>query len=394
MPESVPPPAAPSTPVPVPPTAVPSTPVPVPPPAAPTPDPVPTAAFSAGWLVARLHQPLSATESPSEGLKTIAELVPADRVELYLERLEKLLAGPLARVVAPLSTSPQAGPAAKALDTSALRARWNERQGNDTAAFGAAVGGFHVELLTRLTVGDRQYGSAYSLGQSLCDTCSPKDLPSLEAGMSKSRLSRIQAWLATLSACLPSLSATAVSQGLDHWAAWLQVHPDQVDNSGNGSPESQKVIDAIRAQGEHWRSLLAGERNASSLLTPEAYVAAGEAALQRGGVIARRIIVHFWWAVLIIVLATAGTIVVALRNTQGAAKLWGVALSLLASLGITGTSVRSIARQLTTQAGRTLFNLEEADAIGWAVTYLPAISPSRSQQRQLRRAGVEPPRVT
>ena len=123
-------------------------------------------------------------------------------------------------------------------------------------------------------------------------------------------------------------------------------------------------------------------------------MAAGEAALHRGGIIARRIIVHFWWAVLVIGLATAGTIVVALRNAEGAAKLWGVALSLLASLGITGTSVRAIAKQLTTQAGRSLFNLEEADAIGWAVTYLPAISPSRSQQRQLRQAGVEPPRVT
>ena len=158
-------------------------------------------------------------------------------MELYLERLEKLLAGPLAQVVAPLSTSPQAGPAAKTLDTSALRARWNERQGNDTAAFGAAVGGLHVELLTRLSVVDRQYGSAYSLGQSLCDTCWPKDLPALQAGMSKSRLSRIQASLATLSACLPRLSATAVSQGLDHWAAWLQVHAGAADNSGNASAD-------------------------------------------------------------------------------------------------------------------------------------------------------------
>ena len=107
-----------------------------------------------------------------------------------------------------------------------LRARWNERQGNDTAAFGAAVGGFHVELLTRLSVMDRQYGSAYSLGQSLCDTCWPKDLPTLKAGMSKSRLSSIQASLATLSGCLPVYKPTAVSQGLDHWAAWLQVHSD------------------------------------------------------------------------------------------------------------------------------------------------------------------------
>src|SRR6202012_895028 len=146
---------------------------------------------------------------------------------------------------------------------------------------------------------------------------------------------------------------------LDHWAAWVEVtKPAAADPS---------IESALQAQGVHWYSLLTGAKDPTSLLTPDACVEAGEAALHRAGHIALRVIVHFWWLLLILALAAAGIIFVAFRYTGATGQLWSPAGSLLAAVGISGASIRAPAKNLATKEGRTLFELEEVDAIGWAI---------------------------
>ena len=342
------------------------------------PDPVPRAAFSAGWLMAQLHgQTLKDRVDAKVPLPAFEELGRADLVELALERLERLLGKELAGQHTPV-------PHQRPLTVEPLRKSWDAAHPERTDALRQAIEEFHRHLLTRLTVTDHRYGSAYSLGRSLSDTCWPPDEEQLRHRFHKSRLSELQTWLADLGGSLPELSAPAVSQGLDHWEAWLHFH------TGLGK-EAPKVIKALNSQGEHWRSLLAGDKDPTSLLTPEAYVQAGEAALHRAGRMARRIVVHFWWLFLLILVATAGVVFLSLRYAEGAAKVWATGLSLLASFGVTGTTLRTAGRRLATQAGHTLFELEEADAVGWAATWLPPTSDGPLLRRRLRKAGVAPP---
>ena len=348
---------------------------------APPADPAVNAGFSAGWLIAQLHGPiLTRPVTASAALPTVRELARADRIALTFDQLDALLTGPLA---SKLPT--QHGH--HAVTTDALRSAWSSEMPNNLDDLRTAVETMHRALLARLTVANGTVGSAYSLGRSLSDTCwLPHNRDDFATQFNKYRLANLQGWLADVAPHLPKLVAGAVSAGLDHWAAWLSVHND-LDWNADG----RTVENAARAQGEHWRSLLAGDKDPISLLSPEGYVEAGEAALRRAGAIIRRAAAAFWMPLAVVAAATVLVLGLSLYYSAGTAKVWTSLASIAAGLGVTGKSLQTAAKRLASDASKPLLELADSDAIGWAATYLPAVNTTRTQQRHLRRHGIASP---
>jgi hypothetical protein len=338
------------------------------------------AAFSAGWLVAQLHGPILERPVVSESpLPTVNELGRPNRIALTLDQLDAILADPIATVL-------PAGD--ESVTATALRAAWNPAKPGETEALRIAAETLHIQLLMCLEVGDAAAGAAYMLGRSLSDTCwLPRDRDSFDREFEKFRIANLQRWLSQIEADLPTHAAQAVSEGLDRWVAWLTIHTEAATWS-----EHQSVIErAVRAQGERWRALLSGDVDAVAGLTPEAWVWAAEAALHRASRLVRRTAAHFWGALLGLGLATAATLAVIFVFTAGAAKAWGTALSLAASVGITGTSLKAAAKRLAVGATTPFLNAVETDAIVWATTCLPPVVDDSKKRRRLNKLGVAPP---
>ena len=335
-------------------------------------DPAVAAAFSAGWLVAQLHGPMqTAPLSGTAALPTARELCRADRVRLALDELDTLLGGPLADVVAGdiAITTP------------------SDRGGSDDT-FVKHLEALHIELLIRLTVAGHRLGDAYSLGRSLSDTCwLPCSKDDFRREFTRTRLGRLQGWLTDLSGDLPPCAAAVVAQSLDHWADWVAVHADLDDREW-----LRRVAPAAKAQGDHWRSLLVGDKDPAALLTPEAYVQAGEQALQRATKIVWSVIRHLRGVLVVVAVAMAAAMAVALRYAGGTAKVWGSLVPLAAGFGVTGAKIRSTALSLGKDVGTPLLNLAEVDAMGWTVTWLPAVADDARHRKQLRARGVAAPR--
>jgi len=355
------------------------------------------AAFAAGWLVAQLHGPILTrpVKSPSH-LPTMNELGRADRVNLTFNELHHLISGPLATQLTPEGDE-------DAITIESVRAAWDPGHPSHYEPLKSAIEKLHIQLLERLTVADRILGSAYSTGRSLSDTCwLPRSKADFDYMFNKYRLANIQGWLSDIAPALPKLSAPAVSQSLDHWVSWLAVHKKlRWDKDGVA------VETAARAQGEHWRAALLRrvERLVGVLQQllrrhpvvrrdgdPDAGAhEAGEAALRRAGEIIRRIAIDFWVPLLIVALATALAVAAAIRYSEGTAKFWAAAVSLASGLGVTGKSIQATAKRLASDASKPLLDLADADAMSWAVTWLPSIDNDWRNKRRLRQLGVAPP---
>ncbi len=347
-------------------------------------DPTTCAAFSAGWTIAQLHGPILSRPNPSDvPLPTVRELARDDRITLTLDELDTLFDGPLAT---PLTA--KAGQAA--ITTAAVRGVGDPKKPVQLDNFRTAIEQLHRLLLERLTVADASLGSAYSLGRSLSDTCwLTHTSVDFEREFNKYRRSHLQAWLADLAPRLPHLAAPAVASSLDRWAGWLDVN-----RRLNWQTDGRAVQNAARAQGDQWRSLLAGDREPTALLTPEGYVQAGQDALHRAGSIIRRLAANFWVPLVAVLAVTAIAVVVSLRYSNGTAKVWTSIVSLAAGVGITGKSIQSGVKGLAADASKPLLELVDSDAIAWAATILPGLNASPTQRRRLRQLGVAPPSAT
>lgn len=339
-----------------------------------------TAAFSAGWLVAQLHGPILERPVVSESpLPTVNELGRPDRIALALDQLDAILLDPIVTVLPSGDES---------VTATALRAAWNPAEPGETEALRTAAETLHIQLLMCLEVGDAAAGAAYMLGRSLSDTCwLPRDQDSFNREFGKFRIANLQRWLSQIEADLPTHAAQAVSEGLDRWVAWLTSHSD----ADTWSQDRIVIERAARSQGERWRALLSGDVDPVAGLTPEAWVWAGEAALHRASRLVRRTAAHFWVALLGLGLATAATLAVIWVSTAGTAKAWGTALSLAASVGVTGTSMKAASKRLAVGATTPFLNAVETDAIVWTTTCLPPVVDDARGRRSLNRSGVAPP---
>jgi hypothetical protein len=297
----------------------------------------------------------------------------------------------------------------------------------------------NLGILTWLAAAGREVELAYQLGRSLRDTANPplRSDPGQAADesrqiydavwyqLSRGRVAKLQEWLATLSKPLPDDSAAIVSASIGRWgdlastifdpatpgrlrgAPRRQGHagkktprghagppePPVPDTGGGSYPSEQDVAGelyrSLLPQGDAWLNLLTGAEDSSGLLTPEGYVAAGEAALGRSARIIKRIVVHYWFPLLLLAGAVAAALFFAARDIGGAGKVWTQIATMGSALGITAKGIGNRMATLTKDAGESVFTAEENDAKAWAITCIPAnLKLTGPGVRALRRSGI------
>jgi len=319
-------------------------------------------------------------------LRTVNELQPQQRRELELSRLEYLLKQ-LTSVPAIASANLIAKVPASAADDQ----------------FSAKLSDLHLRILEALTAGPADTLLAYQLGRSLRDTVNPPlvqaqagkpPAPALDQQLRRDRIAKLQEWLATLAPQLPAHAAAVVATSLGRWSEFSAVTlgTNSQLRSGDRTGTEAAMRKYLLPQGDTWLMLLIGTRPTAGLLSPEAYVAAAEAALRRSARSVRQVLQHYWLAVIIAAAALGGVLYLAISNLGGAAKVWTSIAAVGTSLGISANSIMSTTRRLAAEAERPVFAMAEEDAMAWAVTTMPPdVNLSYRGARKLRKAGVAPP---
>jgi hypothetical protein len=356
------------------------------------PDPAATApptiqlALHAGWTMAVLYGNLEDQPARIPELRTVNELQPAQRRELELTRLQYLLQQ--------LTSIP-------AIASANLKAKVPASAADDQ--FSAKLSDLHLTILEALTAGPPDPLLAYQLGRSLRDTVNPPlvqaqggepPAPALGQQLRRDRIARLQEWLATLAPQFPAHAAAVVATSLGRWSefAAVTVGTNSQLRGGDRTGVEAEIRKYLLPQGDTWLMLLTGARPTAGLLSPEAYVAAAEDALQRSARSIRQVLVHYWFAVVIAAAALGGVLYLVISNLGGAAKVWTSIAAVGTSLGISANSIMSTARRLAAEAEQPVFAMAEEDAMAWAVTTMPpAVNLSYRGARQLRKAGVAPP---
>jgi hypothetical protein len=218
--------------------------------------------------------------------------------------------------------------------------------------------------------------------------------------LSHERIAQLQEWLAILSDKFPDLTTAVVAGSLGRWSDFAAVTlgteaGTRPVSSGPKPGAGQTPVESsmrtyLLPQGDVWLMLLIGEEATSGLLTPEGYVAAGEAALHRSGVIVRGVIRHYWGAFLVMGAALAGVLYLSLTYLGGASQVWTSIAAIGGCLGVSAQTVVSRSSRLAAEAGKPVFQMSEEDAMAWAITTLPPASLSFRAVRRLRRAGIPP----
>jgi hypothetical protein len=362
-------------------------------PTSPRPIPALTAvqlALQAGWTMAVLYGTIQPSRPGVRHLPTVHELPDDERKKVELVRLHHLLKR--------LAKLPEC--AGSSLSETA----------GAPGASDADLEKFNLAILTALAATEPEIELAYALGRSLRDTANPPgtgdttppsdsaEAESLSAAVStmlaRGRVARLQEWLATLSTHFPQHAAAIVATSVGRWSDLATATIDTSTPSrlaGVSSAAAAKVMaEYLLPQGDLWLMLLTGTRSTAGLLSPEGYVAAGEAALRRSARIVRGILNHYWVAWLLLAIATGGLLYLSIRYLGGAAKVWTSISTVAASLGISARSITSKAARLTAEAERPVFAMAEEDVMAWAITALPHVSLTRRGVRQLRNAGIAP----
>jgi hypothetical protein len=354
-------------------------------------------ALFAGWTMAVLYGDIEAGPSgrPPE-LPTVNELAAPARRNLEVIRLRHLLAGLLpgwASLERLDHVDTDDGPEHATLRSSQLQM-------------------LNEAILNALTGKPAQIQLAYELGRSLRDTANPPDADTPATGtpakrdeaavtyqLAHGRIAKLQEWLGALSEALPDKTAAVVAASLGRWSDFAVVAfgtkgaarpaPSRLKSAKDKGTVSEIMRKYLLDQGDVWLMLLTGEQATDGLLTPEGYVAAGEAALHRSGVIIRSVIRHYLAALLLIVAALGVILYLAAANLGGAAKVWTSIAAIGCSLGASAQTIASRTSRLAAEAGKPVFAMSEEDAMAWAITTLPAANFTSTGVRRLRRAGIQ-----
>ena len=284
-------------------------------------------ALDVGRTMATLYGYLPPGSSPPlRQLPTLHELAETERIDAELVRLESLL-NQLSALMA-TKESPHSP------DISNLKGAWplEEMAGAGArnlpvikSTLEAELLTFNLELLESLACASRELELAYQLGRSLRDTANPpiegerttaKKMDALKAQLARQRVSKLQQWLATLTPHLPANAAAVVGSSLGKWSNFriTTLDPDApgqlVPKKNSEDDVAVQMFDALLDQGDIWLNLLTGTESTVGLLTPESYVAAGEAALSRTARIIKRMVFHYWFALMILAFALAGVLTI------------------------------------------------------------------------------------
>ena len=249
-----------------------------------------------------------------------------------------------------------------------------------------AVDALFTSISEVLTVASIRMGRALDLGFDLANTCRmPKEE---NAGAAErafldlfgARVVKVQEALADLATSLPEHSARGVSLSLAEWQFWAGR---LTLNKAPVSWPDPAVNDALRRQGEVWRSVLAGEKLGQDMLSSDDYFSAMRD-LVKGQFLKRPWI---WIAVVAsLALLVVGAIFV-LGNTGAATKVVGGVVPLLGVLGISAATVKSFAGNIARELERSVWGAELDFAIADALTVPPG-----EWRVKLRKVDTPPPR--
>jgi hypothetical protein len=355
-------------------------------------------ALYAGWTMAVLYGAIGAPGGRSVTLPTVNELAPGLRRRVELARLRHLLSALLPDHPG-LASLREIPPIPLGDDPDETRARRSALEAHNLA------------ILTALTATQPDLQLAYEAGRSLRDTASPPGgAEGLRPQLDRGRIVKLQEWLGALAPEFPPLTAAVVAASLGRWSDLAEVTvsatvtgrptsklsglPQLRSRSQQPSPESQaQIADSMCAyllrQGDTWLMLLTGGLATTGLLTPEGYVAAGEAALRRTASIVRGIVRHYWLGLLCVAAALGFTLFLAAAYLAGAGRVWTSIACVVGGLGVSAQTIASTSSRLAAEAERPVFAMAEEDAMAWAITAMPPLPnlPGRGV-RHLRRAGV------
>lgn len=348
-------------------------------------------ALYAGWTMAVLYGTITDVSANRATLPTVNELVPAARRKVEKARLRHLLRHLLPDF---------AGLAALAEVT----VRDGEQESHERRS---RLQSLNLDILTALTATRPELQTAYELGRSLRDTAQPPGgAAGLRAQLARRRITTLQEWLATLAPEFPRRTAAVVAASLGRWSDLAEVtvgttetsqrRPglpwlEQLPRQDKQVPIAESMCTYLLRQGDVWLRLLTGELATSGLLTPEGYVAAGEAALRRTGAIVRGIIKHYWPGLLCVALALGGTLSLAALYLSGAGRVWTSIAGIAGALGVSAQAIVGTSSRLAAEAERSVFAITEEDAMAWAITTMPPLTTLTFRGvRHLRRAGVAP----
>jgi hypothetical protein len=398
-------------------------------------------AVDAGWTMALLFGDLRPAPgrppTVSDRLPTEHELPPDQRTQLEGKRINAILA----RLGALLSEAP---------DPKLGVPRVTLFAGSSGAAGAldrAGLTQLNLDILEWLACAGREYGIAYQLGRSLRDTANPpprldgersdadkkdiaarknqlilKNVPTdpqeaakeekdaedqsnwefgareaLIKQLSRARVAKIQEWLSTLTPDLPNDAAAIVGASIGRWADLTNTifaanSPGRLSRGQSELEVAGELTRSLLPQGDAWINLLVGAESSEGLLTPEAFVAAGEAALDRTARIVRKIVARYWYALLILAIAVAAALYFAARDVGGAAKVWTQIATVAAALGITAKGIGTAMARLSAGAEKPIYGLEKVDAMAWSVTTIPDdLKLTIRGVSALRQSGITPP---
>jgi hypothetical protein len=321
-------------------------------------------AFSLGWGMADLYEEglPKPSEDPKPGprLPGIGRLADAQRLLLRLDQVDAALALLAKQIAAADLPAPS---------TKALRAVSADPD-RDGDRFKLAVYALHVELLRTLTAADFRLGKAYGLGRALANSCDPPaDIAALSERFSRYRLDVLRTWLNDSASNLPAHSAKAVLLDFSRWEAWVANAKAAIPDKTAWEESAGAIRQTLCRQGEMWRAVLSGEKQAADMLTGEGYLQAARTLMRRGLEIARPILARY--LLLLGLLVIAISLIALWVFSNGTTQLVAGAGTLATALGITWKTVGATAQHLGEAVERPLWNAELDAAVGEALLNLP-----------------------
>jgi hypothetical protein len=390
------------------------------------------AVFALGWVMAELFDPrrrVSATVrqppfDPETQLPLVTDLAADPKlVFLAAELAEYLhwfpdLRRPL-RLVTAQANKKKAAVAAENLATAEAA---DEAQPDDVVQaevaaaatvapfseteFLAAVTGLNQAILDAFA-DDPERLSAYQLGLSLSDLVwlpsiaapgheSPAGRPSGLFGLfARPHLATVHTLLSGAGSQLPSGAATVVSRSLDNWADWIDVNSARLKAPGGDewSTEAEVVLRALRVQGWVWRSVLIADPQVAVQPGMGAWVQAGSSIARAARMTSEVIVRRFWPLVAIGLAALGGLLYLVISNLSGASQVWASLVTVAAVVGSGSWSLSSAVSQAFDGIGYEIWNAAKLDASAWNITWLPALTATRSERAKLDRRGVAMPQL-
>jgi hypothetical protein len=250
--------------------------------------------------------------------------------------------------------------------------------------------------------------SAYQLGLTLSDLTwlpciaepgqpgSAASRPSALVGLfSRPQLAAIKTLLNGAGSQLPPSAAAIVSQSLDNWADWLDVHAANFTASGADawSGKADVVLRALRVQGWVWYSVLIADPQVSVAPSMGAWVQAGSSIARATALMSSVILRRFWPLVVIALAALGGLLALVIVNLSGASQVWASLVTVVTVVAASGAGLGSGVSGAFDGIGYEIWAAAKLDASAWNVTWLPALTATTAQRVRLESRGVSAPQI-